>query len=193
MTCVSVFTCLCVTGPVSVCLHVSVLHYLCQCVYMSVCYRTCVSVFTCVCVTGPVSVCLHVSVLQDLCQCVYTCLCYRTCVSVFTCLCVTGPVSVCLHVSVLQDLCQCVGARDLQEAVDRCLCGDRMPDTDYLHTLPSLAGPSLWSRLRSALHYRFTHASGRHALGRLKQWWKLSGRDPNMTRDLYDRLLARSV
>ena len=43
-TCVGVFTCFCVTGPVSVCLHVSVWQDLCQCVYMSLSYRTCVSV-----------------------------------------------------------------------------------------------------------------------------------------------------
>ena len=216
-TCVSVFTYLCVTGPVSVYLHVSVLQDLCQCVYMSLCYRTCVSVFTCLCyrtcvsvftclcVTGPVSVCLHVSVLQDLCQCVYMSvlqdlcrcaymsLCYRTCVSVFACLCVTGPVSVCLHVSVLQDLCQCVRARDLREAVDRCLCGDRMPDTAYLHSSHTPVPQSLWSRLRDALRHRSTHVSGQHALGQLALWWHRLGRDGNMSRTLYDRLLARSV
>ena len=191
-TCVSVFTCLCGTGPVSVCLHVSVLQDLCQCTYMSLCYRICVSVFTCLCVTGPVSVCLRVSVLNDLCQCVYMSLCYRTCVSVFTCLCVTGPVSVCLHVSVLQDLCQCVGARDLQEAVDRCLCGDRMPDTAYLHSSHTPVPQSLWSRLRDALRHRSTHVSGQHALGQLARWWDRLGRDGNMRRTLYDRLLARS-
>ena len=156
-----------VTRHVSVCLHVSVLQDLCQCVYMSLCYRTCVSVFTCLCVTGPVSVCLHV--------------------------CVTGPVSVCLHVCVLQDLCQCVGARDLQEAVDRCLCGDRMPDTAYLHSSHTPVPQSLWSSLRDALRHRSTHMSGQHALGQLALWWHRLGRDGNMTRTSHDRLLARSV
>ena len=178
----SICSCLCLTGPVLACLHFSVLQDLCQCV-----------VFTFFCVAGPVSVCLHVSVLQDLCQCVCMSLCYRTCVSVFTCLCVTGPVSVCLHVSVLQDLCQCVGARDLQEAVDRCLCGDRMPDTAYLHSSHTPVPQSLWSRLHDALRHRSTHVSGQHALGQLALWWRRLGRDVNMRRTLYDRLLARSV
>ena len=207
---------LCYRSCVSV-FELSVLQDMCQCAYMSPCYRTCVSVFTClcvtgpvsvclhVCVTGPVSVCLHVSVLHDLCQCVYMSLCYRTCVSVFTCLCVTGPVSVCLHVCVtgpvsvclhvcvLQDLCQCVGARDLQEAVDRCLCGDRMPDTAYLHSSHTPVPQSLWSSLRDALRHRSTHMSGQHALGQLALWWHRLGRDGNMTRTSHDRLLARSV
>ena len=195
-------------------LHVTVLQVLCQCVtchfvggpvsvcYMSQCCTFCVvmsvfkpsfSICTCLCLTGPVSACLHVSVLQDLCQCVYMSVCYRTCVSVFTCLCVTGPVSVCLHVSVLQDLCQCVGGRDLQEAVDRCLCGGRMPDTAYLHSSHTPVPQSLWSRPRDALRHRSTHVSGQLALGQLALWWHRLGRDGNMTLSSYDRLLARSV
>ena len=69
--CVSVLTCLCAAGPVSVCVD------------MSLCCRPCVSVLTCLCAAGPVSVCVDMS------------LCCRPCVSVLTCLCAAGPVSAC--------------------------------------------------------------------------------------------------
>ena len=193
--------CHCVAGHVSVCI-VAELQVRCQlachCVagdvsvcYMSLCCRYCVSVLHATVLQVLVSV-FPANVLQVLCQCMVMSVLQVLCRCPIR-HCVASPVSVCFQVSLLQDLCQCVGARYLQEAVDRCLCGDRMPDTAYLHTSRSPASQSLWSRLHSALRHWSTHLSGQHALGQLALWWHRLGRDHNMTRTLYDRLLARSV
>ena len=172
---------------------------------MFLCCSTCVSVMTCLFVVGPgsvdvnghflftslVSICWCVTVLQALCQCFDWCQCFRPCV-IFTRHCTGDTLQVCsqvtvLHalvqctdVTVLQALCWCVGAASLQEAVDRCLCQDRMPSTADLHTLETPA--------------RQQQLSALPAVSQLTAWWRTvlgSTADPNMSDEVYDRLLAR--
>jgi len=80
LLCYCMYTCLCVT----VCVHV--------CVLLFVCYCMC----TCLCVTVCLHVCVLLYVYMFVCYCLCVTVCVHVCVLLFVCYCLC--VTVCVHV-----------------------------------------------------------------------------------------------
>ena len=146
------------------------------------------------------SICLYGSMcFLSTCLCVsFLCVCLCAClfVSLHLCgTCLPASVSPCLC-GLVQALIGCVGGRSLSQAVGRCVCSDDLPTTCHLNAMASTAHLSKRARLALLLQRRLPWlVSGSRVMAPFSRWWQRAvlraGPDPQMTKDVYDRLLAR--
>ncbi|XP_070208594.1 early endosome antigen 1-like [Littorina saxatilis] len=96
-----------------------------------------------------------------------------------------------------QDLCTCLDAKDISEAITRCLCADQVPSNADLDSFRNQGNsPGQTNQPTSGASTSSSQTSASPTFPLLSSWWQNrtslgSGPDPHMSDTVYDTLLAR--